>query len=265
MKMYFIDKFILFIKILKNINNWYVYFLDFLKLYPYSKEIIYKLKSGVKYIIRSGKADRWIFNEVVLRKVYLPKELKLTPDSIILDIGAHLGTFTVLAAKMCPNGKIYAFEPNPENFTILTKNIKLNNLKNVEPIKKAVGDKTGKRIFFINPADSDRHTIVKNCTVNEKEFIRIESISLSDFINEKKLDRIDLLKVDCEGCEYELFNKENIETLKYIKQIIMEVHSWNIKCNKQNMINFLEEKIFQVYVKESKDIIYALNKALNKI
>jgi precorrin-6B methylase 2 len=66
------------------------------------------------------------------------------PGDRVVDVGAHVGYFTLLAARLCgPNGRVFAFEPHPDNFRLLERNIRENGAENVTAVRKAVADRAG--------------------------------------------------------------------------------------------------------------------------
>ena len=76
-----------------------------------------------------------------------------------LDLGANIGYYTLIFAKIVgKNGKVFAFEPDLTNFTLLKKNVEINGYKNVVLINKAVSDKTGKLKLFLNERNHDERT-----------------------------------------------------------------------------------------------------------
>lgn len=98
--------------------------------------------------------------------IYEPLMVKLfqeriKPGSTVLDIGAHIGYYTLLAAKRVgSSGKVYAFEPNKENIALLSRNVKINGFKNVILVEKAVADSTKKQKLFLNPLSSGMHSLL---------------------------------------------------------------------------------------------------------
>jgi len=133
----------------------------------------------------------------------------IKPSNIFLDLGANIGYFSLLAAKLAgENGKIFSFEPEPKNFYYLQKNIEANNYKNIYPFQKAVSDKNGTTELFICEYDSGHHTIKQYEGVEiyshgrptEKKPIKIETISLDKFL-EDKVNHVDVIKIDIEGAE----------------------------------------------------------------
>lgn len=129
---------------------------------------------------------------------------------IVVDAGANIGYFTLLAARLVgPTGKVFAFEPEPKNYSYLIKNIKLNHYDNVIAIQKAVSDKNGQTELYICDYDTGHHTINQYNGVEvysrgrrtEKHSIGIETVTLDSFL-EGKTDHIDAIKMDVEGAEF---------------------------------------------------------------
>jgi len=95
-------------------------------------------------------------------------------------------------------GKVFAFEPEPTNFSLLAKNVEINGYKNVVLIKKAVSNKTGKIKLYISEIGSKDHKIYD--LNSGRHFIEIESIRLDDYFKDYD-GKIDLIKMDIQGAE----------------------------------------------------------------
>ena len=162
-----------------------------------------------------------IYDEVRTRDLY-----RLKDENLIIDIGANIGIFTVIASNYAQ--KIIAYEPLAENFKFLKKNLKHNKIDNVEVHKLGLGKKGRARMI---PMLSGSYVGVLG-----KEPVKL--IGLDDI----EFEKCDLLKVDCEGSEYDLFKYASPETLKKIKRFAMEFHKDMVdsKTHKE-MINKLEQ------------------------
>lgn len=240
---------------IKILKNWPIYFLDYFKLVK-KPFIFLKLRNGLVFKIRSKTNDRVIFNQIWLTKTYTPRGSEIKEDNIILDVGAHIGLFSLLAAKAALKGKVYAFEPSADNFLLLKENIELNKINNVVLIDKAVAQKSGTREFALSPDDPAGHALPYEETNRRK--VSIPVASLDDFIKENNVDRIDFLKMDCEGAEYEIFFDCSDEILKKINKISMEYHDVDAERTVEHIKNFLEKRGFDVFVKTVGDnMLYA--------
>ena len=122
----------------------------------------------------------------------------INPGSTVLDIGAHHGYFSILAARRAGSeGKVYAIEPAPENFQILKKNIELNHLKNVVLVNKAVGDSNTNASFFIAKPNDVQGSLFPTLRPNEYS-IPVECITIDDLLVG---EAVDVVKMDIEGAE----------------------------------------------------------------
>ncbi len=123
------------------------------------------------------------------------KEIK--KGDVVLDIGANIGYYTLIAAKLVgENGRVYAFEPDPDYFDLLKKNVEINDYKNVILVQKAVSDKTEmKKLYFCK----EEYRIYDFPDANHK-FIEIDAIRLDDYFKNYE-GKIDFIKMDIEGAE----------------------------------------------------------------
>ncbi|KKR76503.1 MAG: Methyltransferase FkbM [Candidatus Levybacteria bacterium GW2011_GWA2_40_8] len=134
----------------------------------------------------------------------------LRSDQVFLDIGANYGYYTILASKLVgKSGRVFAFEPDPENIELLQENIDLNNCTNVAIEQKAVSEKNGK-IFF----ESQKFNKGESAISRGSSGISVESIALDSFGTKRDIRRVDVLKIDVEGAE--------IGVLKGAKKLISE-------------------------------------------
>lgn len=125
----------------------------------------------------------------------------LTPGMVAVDIGAHVGYYTLLSAQLVgPTGKIYAFEPELGNHIILQKNIELNEYKNIIASRLAVTDRTGTATIYLTSLDSGRHSLFQH-SIPKRGSAPIETTTLDFFLEARGWPHIDLIKVDVEGAE----------------------------------------------------------------
>jgi len=121
-------------------------------------------------------------------------------EDIVIDAGAYCGdTALYFSMKVGEKGKVYAFEPDNRNYTYLEKNIKLNNLKNIEPIKAGIGFKnTLAHEIGIGIKGS---VTLRNGGDSNGELNNIKVYSIDNFILENQINRVDFIKMDIEGWE----------------------------------------------------------------
>lgn len=162
-------------------------------------------------------------------------------NDIVIDIGANVGITSIYLAKKHPNIKIYAFEPVYFTYKNLLRNLHINNIKNVIPFNLAVSKKDiyFTRIYFCknnSGASSAYHN------TNSNKYYHCRCITLDETIKQNNIKNIKLLKIDCEGAEFDiLYNTDNLNKIEYITG---ETHSYDDKKNnKESLLKYLENYI----------------------
>ncbi|MCP4309771.1 MAG: FkbM family methyltransferase [Bacteroidetes bacterium] len=127
----------------------------------------------------------------------------LRPGDCFVDVGANIGLMSIFASTVVgPEGKVLAFEPNPETATILEENIRLNHISNIESFRYAMGKNPGMALIY-DRWDSNRGSASLIKPGEEAESHEIEVTTLSDFFR-KETDKLpSLIKLDIEGFELE--------------------------------------------------------------
>ena len=125
----------------------------------------------------------------------------LGPDMTVVDIGAHVGYYSLLAAsRVGPTGTVYSFEPEPGNYGLLVRNLDLNGYKNVVTVNKALSSRPGPVPFFLTSLDSGRHSVYSH-GLPDGGRIEVEAATLDEFFQTEGWPSIDLVKIDVEGAE----------------------------------------------------------------
>jgi FkbM family methyltransferase len=124
----------------------------------------------------------------------------LRPGMNVVDVGANLGFYTLLAANAVrESGRVWSFEPEPHNFQLLMKSIQANNFHNVEPVQTALSDAPGIEKLYLAPtSEPNAHTLSQDRGMGSLE---IQSTSLDEFLQANGTGRVDLLKVHVFGDE----------------------------------------------------------------
>lgn len=117
-------------------------------------------------------------------------------DTVMLDIGANMGFYSIRVGQKAVRGKVISFEPDPGNFTTLQKNIALNNLTNVEIHNVALSDKKDTMRLYKHPFNVGDYRLYNDGDFTE--FVDVPTLRIDDIINE----RVDLIKIDVQGFEY---------------------------------------------------------------
>lgn len=167
-----------------------------------TEDLVVFEKNGIKIYVDQGDPRHYSCLSRGLPLEGLENELfseYIKNGMTVVDVGANIGYYTLLAAKLVgPSGKVYAFEPEPKNFSILSKNISINNFRNVVVLPKAASDKNDKAFLYLSETNNEGHRIY-NLGEGRKK-IEIESVSLDDFFVGQE-EKIDFIKIDVEGAE----------------------------------------------------------------
>jgi FkbM family methyltransferase len=123
------------------------------------------------------------------------------PGMVVIDIGAHVGYYSLLAAKLVGTaGKVFAFEPEPDNHALLLKNIDLNGYNNVVATRMAVSDRMGSSVLYLTDLDSGRHSMFHH-GLPERGSEEVEVTTLDAFLESEGWPTVGLIKIDVEGAE----------------------------------------------------------------
>ncbi|RJP59817.1 MAG: FkbM family methyltransferase [Candidatus Auribacter fodinae] len=145
---------------------------------------------------------------------------------VILDIGANIGYYTLLFAKLVgKKGKVYAFEPDPYNFSILSHNIRLNGYTNVVLLNKAVSDENGKISLYLSEDNFGDHRISN--TEGRTHSVEVEAIRIDDFIKQQNGAGagVNFIKMDIQGAEGKAIAGMR-ELLSYSKHVTVFMEFW---------------------------------------
>lgn len=194
---------------------------------------------GIKYIVDIAEHNGWrVFYLMFLPSTFqLFKQIK--PGDYIIDIGANIGFYTLMSARHAPRGKVYAIEPDPHNYNALIKNIELNNFNNIFPALLAFGSEY-KKVSLENFSFDDNNGMkrINHNSVNQEP--NIQMITLDDFVEEKKINKIDWIKVDIEGYEHELL-KGALKTIsKYRPNFFIEICDQHLKHYNSSAIKLVK-------------------------
>ena len=159
-------------------------------------------------------------------------EQELREGMVVLDCGSNIGFYPLLEATIVKEtGKVFTFEPDPRNYSLLIKNININLYDGIiEPINMAVSDKSGEAQIII----ATRSNLSKVATENDKEYlerhsiedrINIQSTSVDEFCEGKNIE-LDFVRMDIEGYEVEVFRgmKKTFEASKKGFKVLLELH-----------------------------------------
>lgn len=250
------------IKTFKTYRNAFVYYLIYLGFLR-KKQVMLKIRNGLKFYVRPRLHDHYSVNGVFLDKEYDIAFASLNKsESIVFDIGAHIGAFSIPASVN--SYKVYAYEPNKESYKLLLKNIKLNRRQNIIPKSLGIAQKSGRHQFFISQKSSLSHSLIRGSDKQHQTKI-IKCVTLQSEIERNKIQEIALLKLDCEGAEFQILMSLNEKLFKSIKHIVLEYHNHlDKKYTVDSIIKILKRhdytvKIIKIFGKR-KGLLFASRK-----
>ena len=181
-------------------------------------------------------------------------------NATIVDIGAHYGYFSIFAnLNSGKESKIISIEPNKENYKRFQQNIKSNNIENITPLNFAIADKSGHTKLY-KGANKNSSILSTYSLINSNISEAVEMKTLEDIVKEQGLEKIDFLKIDCEGSEYDIL--ENLPKTVYdmITTISMEFHDLRSdKYTGEHIINTLTLNGFDVVKYKYEETVWGLN------
>ncbi|WP_432718333.1 FkbM family methyltransferase [Pectinatus frisingensis] len=200
---------------------------DINEIYEEKKAIVDNIELlYVKNKFSTEKSQDMIIKELQ-ENDYELESINFTNDDIVIDIGAHMGLFSIYLAKKYPFLQIISLEPIPDNYRILQRNVEINNVVDrVHALNMAVtGDRRNVEICVaVGDNSGGASACLSNLHLTGHRVYNIPSLTLEDIFNKYNIIKCKLLKIDCEGSEYDILEKSKLDLLKNIEFIRGEFH-----------------------------------------
>ncbi|OGC92139.1 hypothetical protein A2899_01980 [Candidatus Amesbacteria bacterium RIFCSPLOWO2_01_FULL_49_25] len=226
--------------IAREITNWHEIVLLYLGLIS---ESLLRLRSGAQFKI-THFLDALTIKEIIIDGHYpLPR---IPRPHWIIDVGANIGTFSFVASKAYPQSKVLAFEPARKTYSLLQKNVQLNGLGHVLTIQQAVSNHNGERQFYSQPA-SGLSSLFPARPGSSIEKVR--TTTLASIFKQYDITVCDILKLDCEGSEYDILMSLPQRLLSRIRHAIIEYHDSLSSHRHPELVDFLRSSGFTVKIK----------------
>lgn len=189
--------------------------------------------------------DLAIANELFLDHQYQQCDPVIkVAKSAILDIGGHLGFFSLMASTLNPTVPIYSFEPHEGNFKLLKENLKNNRVRNVKAKQLAVSDQIAELELQISQEDLNHS--MERALEPTGQTQKVQTITLEKIFEKNRIDHCELLKLDCEGSEFKIIYGSPKSLFKKIDHIFLEYHDWTPGENHQKLKSYLLNLGYQV-------------------
>ncbi|MBT0159188.1 FkbM family methyltransferase [Candidatus Bathyarchaeota archaeon A05DMB-2] len=201
------------------------------------KSVVIK-SDGIRYAL----VDHESFEIINESESYVSLWLEPVPGDVIVDIGAHVGKYTLRTAQLVGDkGAVLAVEANPDNYRVLRKNLELNSICNVIALNLAAWNKDCTLKLFIGHVGGHHSAKIDW----KRGWYAVRARPMDDVIKEFAVSRVDWIKVDVEGAEWEVLSGLKNTINEYNAKIIIELAYENI-ANVKNFVRDCEYGIVKI-------------------
>jgi len=188
-----------------------------------------------------------MFREIWVDRCYAPPALEVGSGDTVIDLGANVGVFTLWAATQWPGVRIVSVEPSSQMCEFLRHNITANGLDGVTIVQAACGGEPGEAVLYCRGPEVLNSLYARDILGRQFRPLEVAPVLTLDELCERfQIGECALLKLDCEGAEYEILFSSRDQTLARLRTIAMEYHIGLNDYQPQALANFLEEKGFGV-------------------
>jgi len=186
-------------------------------------QIAIEERGGFSVAFRRGTADEKVLEQSFANDIFFAAVPDYTPApaDVILDVGAHIGAFAIEAARKAPQGRVHAIEAAEENCNLLRINVALNALPNVETSHLALAGQRGTVTLHHDLAGNWGHSIVAPLSSRTEQ---VEADTLENFLADRRIDKVDFAKFNCEGAEFPILLASPATTLARIERLLIFFH-----------------------------------------
>lgn len=200
--------------------------------------VFYRTHLNLEIFSSTRSILNYNFKEIFERKIY---DFDCANDSpLLIDAGANIGLATLYWKSKFPNSRIVAFEPSTKVFELLSRNVSVNKLTQVQCVNMALSDTEGDMQFTTDEGVSGSLVVKKNLS----SLYTVRTTKLSNYISET----VELLKLDIEGAELQVM-EEIASRLHLVKRLFVEYHSFVHKeQDLSRLLQTLESAGFRYYI-----------------
>ncbi|MBI2815516.1 MAG: FkbM family methyltransferase [Acidobacteria bacterium] len=209
-----------------------------------------KLQNGVSISAPAQQPLLNMFREIWVDRCYAHDALAAGPGDTIIDIGANIGVFSIWAATTNRKAQILAVEPSSRTCQSLKQNVLDNQLSNVTIIQSACGGNRTRAVLYCRAAESNRNTLFTSDGYGSSfsALETVEVVTLNHLFERFGISKCRLLKLDCEGAEYQILFAATDAVLQKIERIAMEYHVGFNEHTPDELARFLESHGFRVEI-----------------
>ena len=205
-------------------------------------------EQGARFSVRVNTSDFLMVWEIWRAKAYDDVHIPIGEGDIVVDMGAHIGAFAIRAARQARNGHVFAYEASSKNYAMLGENRHLNGLSNLYIENSAVSDKSGTMTLYSPAGNGMLSSLMHESGIFMET---VQAITFAEIIQARGIERVDVLKMDVEGAEYDILLKCTDETLTKVQRIVMEYHEFDADRRKhKDLVSRLNSNGFTVVVEK---------------
>jgi len=198
---------------------------------------------GKKWIVGSGEHGYWLGSYEMGKRLAFEKEI--LPSSVIFDIGANVGFYSLLAAEITgEKGHVYAFEPLPRNIKYLSQHVQINRYDNITIVEAAVSDHEGEAFFDLGASTAMGH-------LSQAGELKVKVACLDEMLTRGEILPPDFMKIDVEGAEYEVLQGAQNILEQYHPMMFLDTHN---RTAHQQTLNQLEALGYRFTILDGKSI-----------
>jgi FkbM family methyltransferase len=201
-----------------------------------------QFRTGLSFEV-SGLLDMLILKEIIYDDVYRLGDLEGVGPELIIDVGAGIGSFSILVASRFPSATVLAFEPNPPTFALLQANVTRNGVPNVEIHSLAIGTRESYQLRA--RTQSATASAWMGPASNRGEIVGVRGSPLDPFV---PTGDVDLLKIDVEGGEIDVLESLDTSLSRRVKRLAIEYHDHLVEGSSSTVARMLRDWGFVVTV-----------------
>lgn len=194
-----------------------------------------------------------VFKEIFMSDFYrIRKLVSLLPENpVIVDIGGNAGYFSMMLFSQLNAARVFAYEPIFENYKLFQDNVSRNSIMTgkVSVFNMAVTGTPIEEISIYKEVENNNSvtaSVFNDFSKDNFNVIKVKAITLEQILTSNKIEKVDLLKLDCEGSEYPIIYESPKQVWDKVKMIYMEDHPLDKdKRNHHAAVNFLQSLGFK--------------------
>lgn len=222
-------------------RTWPTFFLDLTERLPKGREFMHELRSGARMLVRTHMGESYNVFESWGIRVYNPPGFEIRENDTVIDVGAHVGSFSIYAGWQGRRVRVFAYEAFAANHERLIENIRLNGLADrVWSHGQAVWSSNETRTFYVSGTAFNEGSLI-----GQGEGFAVECVALKSIFERQGIETCNLLKMDCEGAEYDILMTAPETLLARIQKVTLEYHDHPVETP-ATLQAFLEKRGFVV-------------------